>query len=506
MNYKQTAQQLASKGRYGDSMLVHMTPKEVAGLKYLGSKYGAKMTINPSTGLPEAFNFNRFLPMIAGAALAPYTGGASAALIVGGVETARTGNIMKGLQAGLGAYGGASMASGLGTMGAEQGIADATAANLNTAGSTAPMGDLSQGISYQGAVAPPNVTGSQIISAQNTPGALENFISQQAGGAAPGTEAYRLAGENYATAASEAASKAPANLGTPDFRPTYTDIGKGVQRLGTSEGISTLGSAAIDNPMTTAKMAGSVLLAAQEEEEPYKKPELDYSKYPKADPYKRNFRENTDPYQDREFAYYEPNALYVKDGGQTRYNVGGLSGGYTDYMQQLQQMINMKGGADPAMPVQSGNPLQMMASMAKSGQMGKMKSYKAGGLEDGGFVLRASTVNGVGNGSSESGLKYLQKKLGAVPIKGSGDGMSDSIPTSIEGRRKALVSNEEAYVPRNIVARLGNGDINKGADKLDKFMKRVDKAKTGKPRPPKQINPDNYIPKKKSHAQNDPRL
>ncbi len=44
MNYKQTAQQLASKGRYGDSMLVHMTPKEVAGLKYLGSKYGAKMT------------------------------------------------------------------------------------------------------------------------------------------------------------------------------------------------------------------------------------------------------------------------------------------------------------------------------------------------------------------------------------------------------------------------------------------------------------------------------
>ncbi len=491
MNYKQTAQQLASKGRYGDSMLVHMTPKEVAGLKYLGSKYGAKMTVNPSTGLPEAFNFSRFLPMIAGAALAPYTGGASAALIVGGVETARTGNIMKGLQAGLGAYGGANIASSLGTMGAEQGVANTTAANLNTAGS---------------AVGPTNVTGSQIISAQNTPGALENFISKQAGGAAPGTEAYRLAGENYATAASEAASKAPANLGTPDFRPTYSDIGKGVQRLGTSEGISTLGSSAMDNPLATAKMAGSVLLGSQEEEEPYKKPEIDYSKYPKADPYKRNFRDNPDPSRDREFAYYEPNALYVKDGGQTKYNVGGLSGGYTDYMQQLQQMINMKGGADPAMPVQSGSPLQMMASMAKSGEMGKMKAYKTGGLEDGGFVLRASTVNGVGNGSSEAGLKYLQEKLGAVPIKGKGDGMSDSIPTSIEGQRKALVSNEEAYVPRNIVARLGDGDINKGASKLDKFMKRVDKAKTGKPKPPKQINPDNYLPKKKSYAQNNSRL
>lgn len=508
MNYKQTAQQLASKGRYGDSMLVHMTPKEVAGLKYLGSKYGAKMTVNPSTGLPEAFNFSRFLPMIAGAALAPYTGGASAALIVGGVETARTGNIMKGLQAGLGAYGGANIASSLGTMGAEQGVANTTAANLNTAGS---------------AVGPTNVTGSQIISAQNTPGGLGNLITQQAGGAGPDAllnnpayqaapygspealairqaDPYAQAAIRYSEAASEAASKAPANLGTPDFRPTYSDIGKGVQRLGTSEGISTLGSSAMDNPLATAKMAGSVLLGSQEEEEPYKKPEIDYSKYPKADPYKRNFRDNPDPSRDREFAYYEPNALYVKDGGQTKYNVGGLSGGYTDYMQQLQQMINMKGGADPAMPVQSGSPLQMMASMAKSGEMGKMKAYKTGGLEDGGFVLRASTVNGVGNGSSEAGLKYLQEKLGAVPIKGKGDGMSDSIPTSIEGQRKALVSNEEAYVPRNIVARLGDGDINKGASKLDKFMKRVDKAKTGKPKPPKQINPDNYLPKKKSYA------
>jgi len=527
MNYKQTAQQLASKGRYGDTMLMHVSPKEVAGLQYLGGKYGTKLTINPSTGLPEAFSFSRFLPMIAGAALAPYTGGASAALIVGGVETARTGNIMKGLQAGLGAYGGASMASGLGTMGAEQGVANATAANLNAANPAAAIGSEGASMSslpYSPNAVPvvPEVTGSQVLAAQQ-PGQLESFISQQAGGAGPDAllnnpayqaapygspealairqaDPYAQAATRYSEAASEAASKAPANLGTPDFRPTYTDIGKGVQRLGTAEGISSLGSSAMANPMTTAKIAGSALLAAQEEEEPYKKPKLDYSKYPKAEAYKRDFRENPNPYADREFAYYEPNALYVKDGGQTKYNVGGLSGGYTDYMRQLQQMINMKGGADPAMPVQSGNPLQMMASMAKSGEMGKMKSYKTGGLEDGGFVLRASTVNGVGNGSSEAGLKYLQEKLGAVPIKGKGDGMSDSIPTSIEGRRKALVSNEEAYVPRNIVARLGDGDINKGANKLDKFMKRVDKAKTGKPKPPKQINPDNYLPKKKSYA------
>ena len=40
-------QNLASKGRYGDTMLMHVNPKEVAGL--------GGLTINPETGLPEAF-------------------------------------------------------------------------------------------------------------------------------------------------------------------------------------------------------------------------------------------------------------------------------------------------------------------------------------------------------------------------------------------------------------------------------------------------------------------
>ena len=53
-----TAQNLASKGRYGDSMLVHMNPEEVAGIASLAP---GQMTINPETGLPEAFKFGDFL-------------------------------------------------------------------------------------------------------------------------------------------------------------------------------------------------------------------------------------------------------------------------------------------------------------------------------------------------------------------------------------------------------------------------------------------------------------
>ena len=50
-----TAQELASKGRYGDSMLVHMAPEEVAGIASLGG-----VSMNPETGLPEMFKFKDF--------------------------------------------------------------------------------------------------------------------------------------------------------------------------------------------------------------------------------------------------------------------------------------------------------------------------------------------------------------------------------------------------------------------------------------------------------------
>jgi hypothetical protein len=53
------AQGLADFGRYGDNMLVHMNPDEVAGLMSLGN-----LTINPVTGLPEAFSIGNFFKPI----------------------------------------------------------------------------------------------------------------------------------------------------------------------------------------------------------------------------------------------------------------------------------------------------------------------------------------------------------------------------------------------------------------------------------------------------------
>ena len=117
-----------------------------------------------------------------------------------------------------------------------------------------------------------------------------------------------------------------------------------------------------------------------------------------------------------------------------------------------------------------------------------------GGLAAGGFVVPADVVAHLGNGSSSSGLALLAEKLNAKPIKGDGDGMSDSIPTHIDGKEKALVANDEAYISPEMVARIGGGDGKAGSEKLYAMMEKIRKARTGNPEQGKQINPEKFVP------------
>ena len=124
---KSTAAGLAALGRGPDSMLVHMSPREVQGLQQLAMAHGGSLTTNPHTGLPEAGFLSSIIPMVAGAALAATGVGAPmAALMVGGIGAMATGSLGKGLMMGLGAYGGAGLGSALsaaGSVGAEAGAA-----------------------------------------------------------------------------------------------------------------------------------------------------------------------------------------------------------------------------------------------------------------------------------------------------------------------------------------------------------------------------------------------
>jgi hypothetical protein len=120
MNYEQgglaAAQQTQSKGRGNDSMLVHMTPKEVGGLQALAMAHGGSLTINPQTGLPEAGFLSSLLPTLM-ARIVLASGGTLTPLMAAGITGlgygAATGSLKKGLMAGLGAYGGAGLGQGL---------------------------------------------------------------------------------------------------------------------------------------------------------------------------------------------------------------------------------------------------------------------------------------------------------------------------------------------------------------------------------------------------------
>lgn len=129
MSLELAAKHLAAQGRGPDSRLVHMSPREVAGLQALAMAHGGSLTVNPETGLPEAGFLDKLLPTIIGAGLTAATGGAAAPWMIGlglgGFEAARTGSLGKGLMAGLGAYGGAGIGAGL--MGAGAAGAEAAA-------------------------------------------------------------------------------------------------------------------------------------------------------------------------------------------------------------------------------------------------------------------------------------------------------------------------------------------------------------------------------------------
>ena len=137
MSLEKVAQHLAAQGRGSDSVLVHMSPKEVGALQHMANQHGGSLSINPQTGLPEAGFLEKILPLAIGVGATIATGGAAAPWMVGlatGAGTyALTGDLNKGLMAGLGAFGGAGLAGGIMSAGAGAGLAEAgVAANTET--------------------------------------------------------------------------------------------------------------------------------------------------------------------------------------------------------------------------------------------------------------------------------------------------------------------------------------------------------------------------------------
>jgi hypothetical protein len=149
MSLHKFAEQVASQGRGDDSLLVHMTPDEVRNLQKFAEANGTTLTINPTTGLPEAGLlsdlFKSIAPIALGAFLGPAGFGLSASmagLATGGITALATGSLSRGLMAGLGAYGGAGLGDSLMTAGGGMSAANAaTTAQQQLSGANLALGE-----------------------------------------------------------------------------------------------------------------------------------------------------------------------------------------------------------------------------------------------------------------------------------------------------------------------------------------------------------------------------
>jgi hypothetical protein len=350
------AQNIATKGRNGDTQLLHVSPNELHGLQALAKANGTTLTTNPDTGLPEAFNFKRLIPMAAGAALAATGVGApAAAMMVGGGYGLATGSVKQGIMAGIGAYGGAGLATGLGAAGA------ATA---------------------EGAVA-----GEAARAAAGQELAKEAAVNAAAEGITLPTNYADLAAQSATPAQVSAQMSTTSNL---------SNMGRGIGELGTSQGRSAAYAA-----MPQGTLPATATSLVMQDEKSSGVPALEDDEYTKR---LKRYRLSPD-YQSSSPAQPNPyyRATYAAAGGvmesfddETGNDMarGGIAslGGYSDGGRML------KGPGDGM-------------SDSIPGVIGGKQPAR---LADGEFVVPADVVSHLGNGSTDGGAKKLYAMMDKI--------------------------------------------------------------------------------------------
>lgn len=492
---KDLAKGLAALGRNGDSTLVHMHPGEVAGLQALAKSQGTSLTINPHTGLPEAFNlmnaFTSLLPtavgfMLGGPAgasmgLTQGTGWATMAPIVGGALTGAAlasakgeDPLMGGLTGGFGGYGGAGLAgkvSGLGATAASQPGPVAATPNALADQIRAPL-----------PTAPVSDTAFRTVTDQG----ITNFY----GGASE--------------AANQITPQQTFNAGLQQVAENPMDFIK-------------------QNPLEVGMPVGGALLAGLEPSDIYGKPlKGDEDKY---DPYATlNLSGSTGLKLYADGGSIQSGGLRDLYGTSDNANIGAISeDGYglgrlnqmanqTD-MTKAQNYMYAKGGSvdkEPTLNLNTANRdpetsrFGMGLSPLAMAAFGRgMDSNRFGippmALAANPFLARlmgsrapmGSPVTGLNLESGQQETRYIAK---GGYLDGMGDGMSDSIPATIEGRQPARLADGEFVVPADVVSHIGNGSSKAGAKRLYSMLDRVREARTGTKKQGKEINPKKYMP------------
>jgi hypothetical protein len=132
---------------------------------------------------------------------------------------------------------------------------------------------------------------------------------------------------------------------------------------------------------------------------------------------------------------------------------------------------------------------QIAAARASAEQAMRTNPYK---FSNGGTVVPTITVGGGNTGPNIFGFT----RGGSIPrfISGPGDGMSDSIPATINANKPARLTDGEFVIPADVVSHLGNGSSKAGAQQLYAMMDRVRKARTGSKKQGTEINAPRMMP------------
>ena len=455
MNYAQGGE---AYGRSGDSMLVHMNPREVAGLQALARSNGTSMTINPNTGYPEAFNLKALLPALIGLGLNAFAPGVGSAIgsalgtssavgtgvAVGGATALGTGSLKKGIMAGLGAYGGAGLGEGLagssGLAGTQETIAQGSPMLSNppppppfdVALQTKPIPGMDS--SLQGGITPSNVTPPNVnLGAQGFGRAPLPSGSPVVPTAAPGPVV-------------------PTATYTPNVDITVEPPGF-IDRVGGAGAAFKYGSAA---------------LAPALQPEPFEPPKSNAM----IRPYDFEFNPDTGAY-DRpagdtsEAAYFSP-TFTARDP-----YLAAAGGGLMDSM----RTVNFDKEDD----------YYAAGGLTAFKQGGRPKSRPLVGEDYYRFMGRDDTMLGTAEKNFAGG---------GTPrfLSGGGDGMSDDIPAVIGDKQPARLADGEFVIPADVVSHLGNGSSKAGAKRLYEMMADIRRERTGTKKQAPAIKPNKFMP------------
>jgi hypothetical protein len=457
MNYAKGGE---AYGRGGDSMLVHMNPREVAGLQALARSNGTSMTINPNTGYPEAFNLKALLPALIGLGLNAFAPGVGSAIgsalgtsgavgtgvAVGGATAAATGSLKKGIMAGLGAYGGAGLGEGL--------------AGSGLAGTPTPVpgmeGVAGSGVSTVPPPTDPSLVGNQFSLSSSTPTGFNPEL---------GTTSRSLT--------------TPTN---------FTDLGTGVPSTSAfppqpeiyKMGVSPGGSGATVSPSTTMSSVtkpglttgqafkyGSAALTPAMQPEPLEAPKstamirpFDFEYNPQTGAYDRPAGDTS------EAAYFKPTFT-------ARDPYLAAAGGLMDSMRSVdfdkEDDYYAAGGLTAFK--QGGRP--------KSRPLVGEDYYRFMGRDD--TMLGTAEKNFAGGGTPRF-------------LSGGGDGMSDDIPAVIGDKQPARLADGEFVIPADVVSHIGNGSSKAGAKRLYEMMADIRRERTGTKKQAPAIKPNKFMP------------